>query len=51
MKERGGRMTAKVIPNVQQATLRNEVLRNVAEGSTVSTDELVSYGLLEDDGY
>lgn len=51
MKERGGRMTAKVIPNVRQDTLRGEVLRNVAEGSTVSTDELISYGLLEGDGY
>lgn len=51
MKERGGKMTAKVIPNVRQDTLRGEVLRNVEPGSIVSTDELVSYGLLEGDGY
>jgi transposase len=51
MKERGGRMTAKVIPNVRQDTLRGQVLRNVEPGATVSTDELVSYGLLEGDGY
>lgn len=51
MQERGGRLVAEVIPDVKQATLRNSVLRNVKEGSTVSTDELVSYGLLEDDGY
>jgi hypothetical protein len=27
------------------------VLANVEPGSTVSTDELMSYGLLTDDGY
>jgi hypothetical protein len=32
-------------------TLREAVLRNVAQGSTVSTDEQVSYGLLKSDGY
>ena len=51
MKERGGRMVANVIPNVKMATLRSEVLRKVEAGSIVSTDELMSYGLLEDDGY
>ncbi len=51
MKERGGRMVAKSIPNVKSATLRYQVLSNVKEGSTVSTDELVSYGLLDGDGY
>ncbi|MGH7091357.1 MAG: IS1595 family transposase [Stellaceae bacterium] len=51
MKEREGRMVANIIPNVKMATLRDEVLRKVAEGSTVSTDELLSYGLLDADGY
>jgi len=36
---------------VKKDTLRNVVLDNVEPGSVVSTDELVSYGLLEGDGY
>ena len=51
MKERGGRMETAVIPNIKKNTLRGVVLENVEEGSTVSTDELMSYGLLEGDGY
>lgn len=51
MKERGGKMIAEVIPNIQTSTLRNVVLRNVEEGSTVSTDELYSYNLLKGAGY
>jgi transposase-like protein len=51
IKERGGDMRAVVIPNVKKSTLRDVTLRNVKEGSTVSTDELMSYGLLEGDGY
>ena len=51
MVERGGRVKTQVIPNVKKATLRDVVLRNVEPGSTVSTDELMSYGLLTDDGY
>lgn len=49
--ERKGRMIAKVIPNNRTASLRPIVLDNVEPGSTVSTDELRSYGLLEKDGY
>jgi transposase-like protein len=49
--ERGGRITAETIPNVTTATLRDVVARNVEPGSTVSTDELVSYGLLSGDGF
>ena len=49
--ERGGRMAAEVIPNVKKDTLRGVVLRTVEPGSTVSTDELVSYGLLSSDGF
>ena len=51
MVERGGRIQTKVIPDVRKTTLRNAVLENVEPGSTVSTDELMSYGLLTDDGY
>lgn len=51
LKERGGRLTTQVIPNVKKATLRDVVLDNVAPGSIVSTDELMSYGLLTGDGY
>ena len=38
-------------PNIKKATLRDVVLNNVEPGSIVSTDELMSYGLLEGDGY
>jgi transposase-like protein/predicted RNA-binding Zn-ribbon protein involved in translation (DUF1610 family) len=51
MVERGGRVIAEPVPNVKKATLREAVLRNVEPGSVVSTDELMSYGLLEGDGY
>lgn len=51
MKERDGRMETAVIPNVRKDTLRNVVLNKVEPGSIVSTDELMSYGLLEPDGY
>lgn len=51
MVERDGRMVAETVPDVKKATLREAVLRNVEPGSTVSTDELMSYGLLTGDGY
>jgi transposase-like protein len=51
MKERGGRMEAVVIPNVKTETLKAVVTGAVEPGSIVSTDELVSYGLLKADGY
>ena len=44
-------MTAEVIPNIKKAILRDVTLRNVEPGSVVSTDELMSYGLLNGDGY
>lgn len=49
--EREGRTVTKVIPNVKKATLRDVVLDHVEPGSIVSTDELMSYGLLTNDGY
>ena len=51
VKERGGRMIAGTIPNIKMATLRGVVLDTVESGTTVSTDELMSYGLLTGDGY
>ncbi len=44
-------MHTEVIPDIKKATLRDVMLRNVEKGSTVSTDELMSYGLLTGDGY
>ncbi|MDW3206134.1 MAG: IS1595 family transposase [Alphaproteobacteria bacterium] len=51
LKQRDGRIVTEVIPNVKKTTLRDVTLRNVEPGTTVSTDELMSYGLLDDDGY
>jgi transposase len=51
MAERGGKIAAQVIPDIKKETLRGVVLQNVEKGSIVSTDELMSYGLLEGDGY
>ena len=51
MKERGGDIRAKAVPDASKATLRALVKGNVKPGSTVSTDEFASYGLLEPDGF
>jgi transposase-like protein len=51
MVERGGRIATQVIPDVRTKTLRDVVLENVEPGSVVSTDELMSYGLLAGDGF
>jgi len=51
LKERDGRMQAEVIPNIKKETLRAVVTRSVEPGAIVSTDELISYGLLEGDGF
>jgi transposase len=50
-KQRGGRISAEVIPNIKMGTMRNALLRHIERGSTVSTDELRSYNLLKYDGY
>jgi len=49
--ERGGRIVARVVPNAKTTSLRPIVLDTVARGTTISTDELRSYGLLTSDGY
>lgn len=51
LKERGGPIETVVIPNVKKDTLRAVVADIVEPGSIVSTDELLSYGLLEGDGF
>lgn len=51
MAERGGRIAAEGIPDIKKKTLREVTLRNVETGAIVSTDELMSYGLLDGDGY
>ena len=50
-KERGGRLVAQIIPDVKMKTLRAETLVQVERGAVISTDELLSYGLLKRDGY
>lgn len=51
MMEEGGNLVTQIIPDVRKPTLRAAVNANVEKGSVVSTDELMSYGLLEGDGY
>lgn len=51
LKERGGRLITKVIPNAQTPTLRAEFKKHIAPGSTVSTDEAKAYGLVGDGGW
>lgn len=49
--ERNGRIKTRVVPNARTVSLRPIVLETVAPGTTISTDELRSYGLLTKDGY
>jgi transposase len=51
VKQRDGKMHAETIPDVKKETLRGVVARTVKPGAIVSTDELVSYGLLTSDGF
>lgn len=51
MKQRGGQVTAMVVPDVKKITLRDITVQHVERGSTVSTDELHSYNLLTQKGY
>ncbi len=51
IKERGGDIRAKSVPDAKKETLRGMVKANVEPGAVVSTDEFVAYGLLTPDGY
>jgi transposase-like protein len=48
MRERGGKVRAEVIPNVQKATLQPRVRQAIKAGSTVYTDQWRGYTGLED---
>ena len=51
MLQRGGDVMTKVIPNVQRETLHPIIEENIQPGSTVHTDELISYRGLKAKGY
>lgn len=51
MVERKGNVKAKVVADVQKATLSQEITSNVAQGSHISTDEFKSYSDLPAYGY
>lgn len=51
MQQVDGPLVTQIIPDVRKPTLRAVVNENVEKGSVVSTDELMSYGLLTGDGY
>lgn len=44
LKERGGKLTTEIIPDVPKVTLREVVTRNAEPGLVASTDELNSNG-------
>ena len=46
-KERNGRVSAKVIPNIQHSTLKSNIENNIAKNSIVCTDELKGYANLQ----
>ena len=49
--ERGGKITAQVVPNVQEKTLLPFIKENVSKGAIVMTDEYLGYHSLNDLGY
>jgi transposase len=51
MLERGGRVTTQIVPNVKRASLWPVIEANVAKGTTISTDQLKSYGSIAVKGY
>lgn len=51
MLERDGSVMTKIIDDVKRSTLERHVITNVKKGTTISTDELPSYGLLALRGY
>lgn len=51
MLQRGGKLKAKVVPNVKSKTLRPLIQENVHKWSTIHSDELRSYKKLADMGY
>ena len=51
MAERGGDVRAEVVPDVRAKTIEPIIERNVAPGSTITTDELGTYNRLAEKGY
>jgi transposase-like protein len=51
MVERGGDVMTEVVPNIKKTTLQGVIRNHVKVGSTISTDELKSYGRLSEKGY
>jgi transposase-like protein len=49
IKQRDGKMVAKVVPNTRRPTIHGEIHRHVEKGSTVYSDKLLSYLGLEGD--
>jgi transposase-like protein len=49
--KRGGRIKARVVPNVKGKTLQPIINRSVKKNSTVITDELLSYNKVGNNGY
>ncbi len=47
MKQRGGKVVTEIIPNQRTASIKPVVLETVEPGTKISTDELMSYNLLE----
>lgn len=51
MMVRDGEVMTRVVPNIKKKTLQNIIEKNVAKGSEVHTDELLSYFGLNAKGY
>ncbi len=51
IKERGGAIMAKAVPDASKGSLRPFIMDNVEKGSHVSTDEWSAYKLLVKEGY
>lgn len=51
MLERSGDVMTRVVPNVKTKTLKPIILEKVDQGTTISSDELRSYGTLKYHGY
>lgn len=51
MVQRGGNVMTKVIPNAKGTTLLPIIVKNVEEGTTISTDEMGGYRHLPNHGY
>lgn len=51
MLQRGGNVLTRIVPNIKRYTLEKVLAEHIKEGSTVSTDELLSYAKLSRKGF